>query len=277
MPVVWDSAPVRSSGRDERLGGRRSGVARAGSARRLVFAAGGLARGRGSAGVPEANAMVLATVAESGRPSARTVLMKGLDERGLVFYSNRTSRKGRELAANPRTTALFPWYPIRRQVIVEGSVSLARRGGLGRVLREPSLPLPDRRAGEQRVKRHRRARGARAGGRGAPAALPARSRGPRPQWWGGWLSSPTQSILAGPARPPARPPALSPRGRRLGHRATLAVGARATGDAGRASGARRVDPLRGHRPVHELERFKPSGSKQNTEVTGGVVELPRAG
>ncbi|GAA2309105.1 pyridoxamine 5'-phosphate oxidase [Nonomuraea roseoviolacea subsp. roseoviolacea] len=75
------------------------------------------------AGVPEPNAMVLATASAGGRPSARTVLLKGYDERGFVFYTNYESRKGRDLTENPRASLLFPWHPIRRQVRVEGSVT----------------------------------------------------------------------------------------------------------------------------------------------------------
>ncbi|WP_101785543.1 pyridoxamine 5'-phosphate oxidase [Nonomuraea indica] len=74
------------------------------------------------AGLPEPNAMVLATASAGGRPSARTVLLKGYDESGFVFYTNFESRKGRDLAENPRASLLFPWHPIRRQVRVEGSV-----------------------------------------------------------------------------------------------------------------------------------------------------------
>jgi pyridoxamine 5'-phosphate oxidase len=72
------------------------------------------------AGIHEPNAMVVATVAEDGRPSARTVLLKGLDERGFVFYTNYASRKGSELAANPACALLFPWHDLERQVRVEG-------------------------------------------------------------------------------------------------------------------------------------------------------------
>jgi pyridoxamine 5'-phosphate oxidase len=73
-----------------------------------------------AAGIPEPNAMVLSTVGE--RPHARTVLLKAHDDTGLTFYTNRTSRKGRDLAADPRCVALFPWYALGRQVIVEGTV-----------------------------------------------------------------------------------------------------------------------------------------------------------
>jgi pyridoxamine 5'-phosphate oxidase len=71
----------------------------------------------------EPNAMVLATVGPTGRPSARTVLLKAYDEAGLVFYTNATSRKGQELAANPIATVVFPWIPLQRQVRVTGSVA----------------------------------------------------------------------------------------------------------------------------------------------------------
>ncbi len=75
-----------------------------------------------SAPLVEPNAMVLATTGADGRPSARTVLLKGLDERGLTFFTNWNSRKGRELEANPRAALLFPWITLQRQVIVEGTV-----------------------------------------------------------------------------------------------------------------------------------------------------------
>jgi len=73
--------------------------------------------------LPEPTAMVLATVSASGRPRARTVLLKSHDAGGFVFYTNRTSRKGTDLAEVPRASLVFPWYPMHRQVIVEGTVS----------------------------------------------------------------------------------------------------------------------------------------------------------
>jgi pyridoxamine 5'-phosphate oxidase len=72
-----------------------------------------------TAGLPEPNAMVLTTVGD--RPHARTVLLKAHDADGFTFYTNRTSRKGRDLAADPRCCAVFPWYPLGRQVTVEGA------------------------------------------------------------------------------------------------------------------------------------------------------------
>jgi pyridoxamine 5'-phosphate oxidase len=75
------------------------------------------------AGLPEPNAMVLATADGDGRPSARTVLLKGLDARGFVFYTNQQSRKAQDLAANPHCALVFPWHAMERQVRVEGTVS----------------------------------------------------------------------------------------------------------------------------------------------------------
>jgi pyridoxamine 5'-phosphate oxidase len=80
-----------------------------------------------AARIPEPNAMVLATATREGRPSARTVLLKGVDGRGFVFYTNYESRKGRELEVTPRATLLFPWIALERQVIVEGSVTKVTR------------------------------------------------------------------------------------------------------------------------------------------------------
>lgn len=75
------------------------------------------------AGLPEPNAMVLATADTDGKPSARTVLLKGLDERGFVFFTNQQSRKADDLAANPYCALVFPWHAMERQVRVEGTVS----------------------------------------------------------------------------------------------------------------------------------------------------------
>jgi pyridoxamine 5'-phosphate oxidase len=70
----------------------------------------------------EANAATLATATSDGRPSARIVLLKGCDPRGFTFYTNYESRKGRELAANPRASMLFFWKDLERQVAIEGPV-----------------------------------------------------------------------------------------------------------------------------------------------------------
>jgi pyridoxamine 5'-phosphate oxidase len=75
-----------------------------------------------AAGLPEPNAMTLATVGENGRPSTRVVLIKGYDARGLVWYTNYQSRKGRELAATPFAALQFHWVELERVVRIEGRV-----------------------------------------------------------------------------------------------------------------------------------------------------------
>ncbi|GAA0737239.1 pyridoxamine 5'-phosphate oxidase [Dactylosporangium roseum] len=77
--------------------------------------------------VPEPNAMLLATASADGRPSARTVLLKGYDQRGFTFFTNYDSRKGNDLAGNPRASLVFPWYALHRQVIVLGTVEKVAR------------------------------------------------------------------------------------------------------------------------------------------------------
>ena len=74
-----------------------------------------------AAAIPEPNAMTLATVDAAGRPTARIVLMKGVDARGVVFHTNYDSRKGRDLAGNPRAALLFFWVELERQVRIEGT------------------------------------------------------------------------------------------------------------------------------------------------------------
>ncbi|MDP9182247.1 MAG: pyridoxamine 5'-phosphate oxidase [Actinomycetota bacterium] len=138
----------------------------------------------------EPNAMVLTTAAPDGRPSARTVLLKGYDERGLVFFTNRESRKGHELAENPWATALLPWHELQRQVIVSGQVgpvtdvesdayfaSRPRDAQLGAWASHQSAVLPDRASLEA-----------------ALAVVEARFTGravPRPVYWGGYRLVPT--------------------------------------------------------------------------------------
>ena len=70
--------------------------------------------------LPEPTAMSLATVGADGQPSMRIVLLKGVDDRGFVFYTNYESRKGRELLAHPRTALCFHWQPLERQIRIEG-------------------------------------------------------------------------------------------------------------------------------------------------------------
>lgn len=135
--------------------------------------------------VGEPNAMVVATAAADGRPSARTVLLKGVTHAGFVFFTNYDSRKGRELAANPQATLLFSWHPVGRQVIVEGAVehttdaeadaywaSRPRGGRLGAAASPQSEVVEDRAALDARF-----------------AALDARyatTEVPRPAHWGGF-------------------------------------------------------------------------------------------
>jgi pyridoxamine 5'-phosphate oxidase len=76
-----------------------------------------------AAGVHEPNAMVVSTVSAEGRPSSRLVLLKGLDERGFVFYTNYQSRKAAEIGSNPAVSLLFPWHDLQRQVRVDGTAS----------------------------------------------------------------------------------------------------------------------------------------------------------
>src|SRR3954464_6719739 len=75
-----------------------------------------------AAKVPEPNAMTLATVGDGGRPSTRIVLIKGFDERGIVWFTNYDSRKGQELAGNPYAALQFHWVELERVVRIEGSV-----------------------------------------------------------------------------------------------------------------------------------------------------------
>jgi pyridoxamine 5'-phosphate oxidase len=80
-----------------------------------------------AARIPEPNAMVLSTATKEGRPSSRIVLLKAMDGRGFVFFTNYESRKGRELEVNPVAGLLFPWIALERQVIIEGSLTRVTR------------------------------------------------------------------------------------------------------------------------------------------------------
>ncbi|WTU05226.1 pyridoxamine 5'-phosphate oxidase [Kitasatospora sp. NBC_00070] len=115
------------------------------------------------AGVTEANAMVLSTADAQGRPSSRTVLLKGYDRRGFVFFTNYGSRKGSELAVNPWASLLFPWISLSRQVVVTGRVEKVGRdetaayfrtrphgSQLGAWASEQSSPVSSREVLEQR-------------------------------------------------------------------------------------------------------------------------------
>lgn len=142
-------------------------------------------------GLDEPNAMVLATATPEGRPSTRTVLLKGYDETGLVFFTNRLSRKGRELAQNPWASALLPWHELQRQVIATGPVApltdaesdayfaaRPRDAQLGAWASPQSAVLPDRAALEA-----------------ALAVAQVRFEGgpvPRPSHWGGYRLAPDE-------------------------------------------------------------------------------------
>jgi pyridoxamine 5'-phosphate oxidase len=139
----------------------------------------------GAAGLREPNAMTLATATRDGVPSARMVLLKGVDASGFVFYSNYESRKGEELAANARAALVFCWIDLERQVRVEGRVErlsppesdayFATRplgSQLGAWASRQSTVIPGREVLEQRMKE-----------------LAARFAGtpvPRPPYWGGF-------------------------------------------------------------------------------------------
>lgn len=114
-------------------------------------------------GLLEPNAMVVSTADAQGRPSSRTVLLKGYDGRGFVFYTNYGSRKGSDLLVNPHVALLFPWHPLERQVIVTGRAERVGRdetaayfrtrphgSQLGAWASEQSRVIPSREALERR-------------------------------------------------------------------------------------------------------------------------------
>ena len=141
--------------------------------------------------IKEANAMCVATVDQDGQPSARIVLLRGLDQRGLVFYTSYDSRKGHDLRVNPKIAATFYWAPLHRQVRIEGIVtklsddesddyfaSRPRGHQLGAWASEQSEPVESRATLEDRM-----------------AHFDERFEGeevPRPHSWGGYVMSPTR-------------------------------------------------------------------------------------
>ena len=80
------------------------------------------------AGIYEPNAFVLSTVTSTNTPSSRTVLLKGVEDNGFVFFTNFTSRKGQAIEHNPHVSAVFGWYSIYRQVLIEGRVERVSEG-----------------------------------------------------------------------------------------------------------------------------------------------------
>jgi pyridoxamine 5'-phosphate oxidase len=135
-------------------------------------------------------AMALATVDADGLPNVRMVLLKGFDERGFVFYSNEDSRKGRELAANPKASLAFHWKSLRRQVRLRGTVqavnsdeadayfaSRPRSSQIGAWASRQSSPLESRYAFEKAI--------------ALKAAQFAVGPVPRPPFWLGYRVTPT--------------------------------------------------------------------------------------
>ena len=143
-----------------------------------------------AAGLAEPNAMTVATATPDGRPSARMLLIKGVDERGFVFYTNYESRKGQELAGNPYAALVFYWAELERQVRIEGAVeqvspvesdayfhSRPLGSQLGAAASDQSQVLASRAQLEQRV--------------ADLAAAHANRQLPRPPHWGGFRVVPT--------------------------------------------------------------------------------------
>lgn len=152
-----------------------------------------------AAGLTDPNAMTLATVDETGAPSARIVLLKGFDEAGFVFFTNYLSAKGRHLEGNPRAALVFYWSELERQVRVTGEAS--------RTSREESETYFRSRPRESQIGAHVSRQGERIPGR---AELERRQREveerfaggevPLPDYWGGYRLLP-QSVEFWQGRP----------------------------------------------------------------------------
>lgn len=145
-------------------------------------------------GIPSANAMTLATVDDRGRPSARIVLLKELDARGFVFYTNYDSKKARDLASHPHAALILWWEPLHRQIRVEGAVerttaeesdayfaSRPRGSQLGAIASPQSNVIPSREVLEKRVAEIQGNLG--------------ESMPPRPDYWGGFRVVPNMIEL----------------------------------------------------------------------------------
>ena len=141
-------------------------------------------------GLPEPNAMIVATAGTSGQPSARTVLLKDADARGFVFYTNLGSRKSEELSANPQASCVFPWFAMHRQVVVVGRVEEIDRvealayfasrphgSRLGAWASRQSTVIDGRAEVEQRYA-------------DLQEQYPEGADVPLPDFWGGWLVRP---------------------------------------------------------------------------------------
>lgn len=142
-----------------------------------------------AAEIVEPNAMTVATATQDGIPSARVVLLKGVSDRGFIFFTNYESHKGQELAENPHAALVFLWKALERQVRIEGTVekvsdeeteayfhSRPRESQLGAWVSNQSQVIPNREALEQRL-----------------AQLSQEYQGreiPRPPYWGGYCVIP---------------------------------------------------------------------------------------
>src|SRR5882762_8343081 len=145
-----------------------------------------------AAKITEPNAMVLATVDASGQPSTRVVLLKAVDERGFSFFTNYESRKGRELAGNPKASLTFPWTELERQVCITGRVSQ-----LGREESEAYFKLRPRgsRLGAWASPKQSEAISGRAELEARMRELEAKYPGeeiPLPPYWGGFVLAPAE-------------------------------------------------------------------------------------
>lgn len=139
--------------------------------------------------LPMANAMTLATVGADGAPSARIVLLKGIDHDGFVFYTNYMSRKGRELAGNPRAALVFHWIDLEREVRIDGSVEKVTAAESDEYF--ASRPLGSRHAAIASPQSERVASRAELEARFDAAAAAHSDAAPRPAHWGGYRVLPT--------------------------------------------------------------------------------------
>jgi len=140
--------------------------------------------------LPEPNAMTLATADRNGVPSARTVLLKGYDASGFVFFTNYQSRKGRELADNPHAALLFFWAELERQVRIEGRVEKIAAADSDEYYR--SRPLPSRIGAWASPQSEQIPGKAWLMARAAEAALKHGLNPARPPHWGGYRLTPNE-------------------------------------------------------------------------------------
>ena len=141
-------------------------------------------------GVYEPNAMVLSTIDPDGTPTSRTVLCRGVSERGITFFTDYTSQKGRALDAHPDVAVVFPWYTLHRQIKIRGTVEKVspedsdayfftrpRDSRIGAWASDQSQPIESREALEAKVEQ-------------ATQRFHGVDEVPRPEKWGGYLIRP---------------------------------------------------------------------------------------